>query len=192
MSLVALECDRANGSYRAKRCRGRKFCPAGNFEVSIPYSAADTKNSKDGGRKKATAGEHACPVGSTVDWFDGPTCRPGNRHVGRDESKAVGFLTWADGFAMFPQISNCLHSRPYRSNSQLSSSSSSISRPPRLAKQGGTYAARAAGPRRRRSATAIMEALPRLDGRQLSRTSAEFACAALRHGGFGAQPILLF
>jgi hypothetical protein len=143
VSLVALECDRANGSYRAKRCRGRKFCPAGNFEVSIPYSAADTKNSKDGGRKKATAGEHACAVGSTVDWFDGPTCRPGNRHVGRDESKAVGFLTWADGFAMFPQISNCLHSRPYRSNSQLSSSSSSISRPPRLAKQGGTYAARA-------------------------------------------------
>src|SRR4029077_14123826 len=48
------------------------------------------------------------------------------------------------------------------------------------------------GPRRRRSATATMEALPRLDDRQRSRTSAEFACAALRHGGFGARPILLF
>src|SRR6516225_9858722 len=50
----------------------------------------------------------------------------------------------------------------------------------------------AADPRRRRSATAIMEALPRLDGRQRSRTSAESACAALPHGGFGAQLTLLF
>src|SRR6516165_6109858 len=50
----------------------------------------------------------------------------------------------------------------------------------------------AADPRRRRSATAIMEALPRLDGRQRSRTSAESACAALSHGGFGAQLTLLF
>src|SRR5215469_13980598 len=47
-------------------------------------------------------------------------------------------------------------------------------------------------PRRRRSATAIMEALPRLDGRQRSRTSAEFAFEVLRHGGFGAQPTSLF
>src|SRR6516162_6906573 len=46
--------------------------------------------------------------------------------------------------------------------------------------------------RRRRSATAIMEALPRLGGRQRSRTSAEFACEVLRHGGFGGRPILLF
>src|SRR6516165_6888161 len=50
----------------------------------------------------------------------------------------------------------------------------------------------AADPRRRRSATAIMEALPRLDGRQRSRTSAEFACEVLRHGGFGGRRILLF
>src|SRR6516162_105150 len=50
----------------------------------------------------------------------------------------------------------------------------------------------AADPRRRRSATAIMEALPRLGGRQRSRTSAEFACEALRHGGFGVRPTLLF
>src|SRR6516162_6478617 len=50
----------------------------------------------------------------------------------------------------------------------------------------------AADPRLRRSATAIMEALPRLDGRQRSRTSAEFACEVLRHGGFGGRPILLF
>jgi uncharacterized membrane protein YphA (DoxX/SURF4 family) len=49
-----------------------------------------------------------------------------------------------------------------------------------------------ADPRRRRSATAIMEALPRLGVRQLSRTSAEFACAALQHGGFGAQLTSLF
>src|SRR6516165_3077269 len=49
-----------------------------------------------------------------------------------------------------------------------------------------------ADPRRRRSAIAIMEALPRLDGRQPSRTSAEFACEVLRHGGFGGRPILLF
>src|SRR6516165_5261852 len=47
-------------------------------------------------------------------------------------------------------------------------------------------------PRRRRSAIATMEALPRLDGRQRSRTSAEFACEVLRHGGFGGRPILLF
>src|SRR5215472_6695081 len=50
----------------------------------------------------------------------------------------------------------------------------------------------AADPRRRRSATAIMEALPRLEGRQRSRTSAEFECGVLRHGGFGAQPTSLF
>src|SRR6516225_5955301 len=49
-----------------------------------------------------------------------------------------------------------------------------------------------ADPRRRRSATAIMEALPRLDGRRRSRTSAEFACEVLRHGGYGARPTLLF
>src|SRR6516165_12594728 len=49
----------------------------------------------------------------------------------------------------------------------------------------------AADPRLRRSATAIMEALPRLGGRQRSRTSAEFACEALRRGGFGVRPILL-
>jgi hypothetical protein len=46
VSLFALECDRANGSYRAKRYRGRKFCLGGDFEVSIPYSAADTKKLK--------------------------------------------------------------------------------------------------------------------------------------------------
>ena len=51
MSLVALECDRAKGSY--KECRGRKFRPVGNFEVSILYSAADTKKSKDGSRKNS-------------------------------------------------------------------------------------------------------------------------------------------
>ena len=50
----------------------------------------------------------------------------------------------------------------------------------------------AADPRRGRSATAIMEALPRLGGRQRSRTSAEFAYEVLRHGGFGGRPILLF
>ena len=60
MSLVALEYDRAKESY--KECRGRKFRPVGNFEVSILYSAADTKKSKDGGRKKAAAGEQACLV----------------------------------------------------------------------------------------------------------------------------------
>jgi hypothetical protein len=52
----------------------------------------------------------AARVSVVLRWFDGPTCRPGNRHVGRDESKAIGFLTWAGGFAMFPQISSCLHS----------------------------------------------------------------------------------
>jgi hypothetical protein len=46
VSLFALECDRANGSYRAKRYRGRKFCLGGDFEVSIPYSAAEYKKTQ--------------------------------------------------------------------------------------------------------------------------------------------------
>jgi hypothetical protein len=67
VSLIGLEnAIPPTGPTSPRGCRGRKFRPVVNFEVSIPYSAADAKNSKDGGRKKAAAGEHACPVGSTV------------------------------------------------------------------------------------------------------------------------------
>jgi NADH dehydrogenase FAD-containing subunit len=47
-------------------------------------------------------------------------------------------------------------------------------------------------PRRRRFATAITGALPRLVGRRRSQTSAGSGYAVRRHGGFGARPILLF
>ena len=50
VSLVALECDRAKESY--KECRGRKFRPVGNFEVSILYSQLIRKNQRTVAAKK--------------------------------------------------------------------------------------------------------------------------------------------
>jgi hypothetical protein len=76
--------------------------------VSIPYSPANTKKLNGRWPQKSRCGRTGLRRSDLRShWFGGPPCRPGNRHVGRDESKAVGFLTWAGGFAVWTSTFPC-------------------------------------------------------------------------------------
>jgi hypothetical protein len=73
---------------------GGNFAPPEILRCLFPTAQPIQKNSKDGGRKKATAGEHACPVGSTVALVRRPnmSTRKSACRAGRKQSRRFPHL----------------------------------------------------------------------------------------------------